>query len=269
MRWVLLSLAVAGSAEAAPVQSDPAFLGIGMGPAISGSCVIGSVTPGAPAADVGIEPSDEIVRIDHIVIAGPSACDDVMRAITFHQPGEQIELELVRGDQTIVVHPTLATRSQVLERRVGEHIDASDLEDVDGRRWNLADPRGHALIVGAFDTNCAGCSVLVDRLAEKLSRRSPAAEVLAIVADSEHPDRPLAPGVVRALQGTVPLAVADGKTYEALATTDDNRVFFYVIDCRGVVRLVAPIAPDADDIEAATDEVLAGAEQSEHARSRR
>ena len=45
--------------------------------------------------------------------------------------------------------------------------------------------------------------------------------------------------------------------------------FFLVIDCRGVVRLVAPIAPDADDIDAATDEVLAGAEQAEHARTRR
>jgi PDZ domain len=269
VRWALISLAVAASAHAAPVQSDPAFLGIGMQPSVNGGCVIGSVTPGAPAADVGMGAGDEIARIDHATIAGPKACDDVMRAITFHQPGEQIEIELVRGDQTIVVHPTLATRSQVLERRVGERIDASDLEDVDGRRWNLADPRGHSLIVGAFDTNCAGCSALVDRVAEKLSRRSPAAEVLAVVADSEHPDRPLAPGVIKSIHGAVPLAVADGKTYEALATTDDNRVFFYMIDCRGVVRLVAPIAPDADDIDAATDEVLAGAEQSEHARSRR
>ena len=39
-----------------------------------------------------------------------------------------------------------------------------------------------------------------------------------------------------------------------------------VIDCRGVVRFVAPIAPDADDLDAALDEVLAAAEQAEHAR---
>jgi len=47
---------------------------------------------------------------------------------------------------------------------------------------------------------------------------------------------------------------------------DDDRVYFFVIDCRGVVQLVAPIAPDADDIDASADEVAAAAEQAEHLR---
>jgi hypothetical protein len=50
---------------------------------------------------------------------------------------------------------------------------------------------------------------------------------------------------------------------------DKDRAFFLVIDCKGIVRLVMPIAPDSDDVDAAVDEVLAGAEQADHARARR
>ena len=35
-----------------------------------------------------------------------------------------------------------------------------------------------------------------------------------------------------------------------------------VVDCRGIVQFVAPIAPDSDDLDAALDELLAAAEQA-------
>ncbi len=249
------------------MQSDPAFLGIGMmAPANFGGCFIESITTGGPAADAGVARNDEIARVDGVDIVGARACDDVTRAIVSHQPGDVIEIELKRGDARLLVRPILATRSQVLERRVGQHVDTTDLEDADGQHWDLADRRGHALVVGTFDANCAGCSALVDRVAERLVRRTPTTTVLAVTGDLE---RPMTLERARGLRGTVPLAIADTTTFEALATTDRDRVFFLVIDCHGVVRLVAPIAPDADDIDAATDEVLAGAEQAEHARTRR
>ena len=47
---------------------------------------------------------------------------------------------------------------------------------------------------------------------------------------------------------------------------EDERVFFMVIDGHGVVRFVAPLAPNADDLDAALDDLLAAAEQAEHAR---
>jgi hypothetical protein len=270
VRCVLLLVLVSSAAYAGgPTQSDPAFLGIGMiQPPNLGGCFIDTITPGGPAADAGIARNDEIARVDGVNVFGPHACDDVTRAIVSHQPGDVIEIDLKRGDATLLVRPILATRSQVLERRVGQHVEATNLEDVDGRHWDLADRRGHALVVGTFDANCAGCSTLVDRMAERLVRRTPATSVLAVTADPD-PMAPMTPARARSLRGTVPLAIADSSTFEALATTDRDRVFFLVIDCHGVVRLVAPIAPDADDIDAATDEVLAGAEQAEHARTRR
>src|SRR5204863_2623063 len=68
---------------------------------------------------------------------------------------------------------------------------------------------------------------------------------------------------------TLPLAVASDETFEELAIDDPERVYFTVIDSRGVVRFVAPVAPGSDDLEAAVDEVLAAAEQAEHQRMSR
>jgi hypothetical protein len=68
---------------------------------------------------------------------------------------------------------------------------------------------------------------------------------------------------------SVPLALATESTFSELAIDDPERVHFMVIDCRGVVRFVAPIAPGSDDLDAAIDEVLAAAEQAEHSRSQR
>jgi hypothetical protein len=67
----------------------------------------------------------------------------------------------------------------------------------------------------------------------------------------------------------VALAVADMDLFEHLALKDSERISFMVIDCRGVVRFVAPIAPEADDLDAALDDILAAAEQAEHQRTSR
>ena len=63
--------------------------------------------------------------------------------------------------------------------------------------------------------------------------------------------------------------MAEPDVFDALALKDSLRVSFMVIDCRGVVRFVAPIAPDADDLDAALDDILAAVEQAEYQRNRR
>ena len=60
----------------------------------------------------------------------------------------------------------------------------------------------------------------------------------------------------------VPLALADQVVYDELTVPDGERINFMVIDCRGVVRYVAPIAPNGDDTDAAIDELFAAAEQA-------
>ncbi|HEX4450880.1 MAG TPA: PDZ domain-containing protein [Kofleriaceae bacterium] len=266
MRWALLWIAVAATTAYAAPQSDPAFLGVSMGWIVDQhACVIESVTIGSPAHDAGISELDAIVSLDAIPIDSASACNDVTTLITRHNPGDTIAIQLRRGAGEVTVKPILATRSDVLGRRVGQRALSTDLADTDGKHWDLAEHRGQTLVVGAYSDNCAGCAAVIDRVADKLGRRAPAAIALAVLGS----DRELSEPVLRGMRGTVPLALADQVTYANLATTDLDRVFFMVIDCRGVVKLVAPIAPEADDIPAAIDEVLAAVEQAEHARTRR
>ena len=85
-----------------------------------------------------------------------------------HQPGEHDRARAAtrRRPRARPADPRDALAGARAPRRPARR--RTDLEDVDGRRWDLADRRGHALVVGAFDANCAGCSALVDRVAESL-----------------------------------------------------------------------------------------------------
>jgi hypothetical protein len=272
VRLILVSLvlAVSAIATAETVRSDPAFLGIGMTQmSTRGGCVITEVTANSPAAEAGIQRGDEIEIVDGTALHPGRACDELNGAIVAHQPDDAVELTLLRNGEPRVVHPVLATRSQVLERRVGQRLGVGAVvEDPDGHHWELGERRGHALVIGAFDEQCVGCVGLVDHVAERLARRAPSAEALAVTTDGRT-DLEVRATSVRAIRGVVPMALADAETFDSLTTAENNRVFFTVIDCRGIVRLIAPIAPDADDIDAAIDEVLGGAEQAEHARIRR
>jgi hypothetical protein len=267
VRWVLLLIAVAATTATAAPESDPAFLGVSMGwMPDRRECVIDSVTLGSPANESGIVELDAIAELDGVPIVSASACSDVTKLITRHNPGDVIEIHLRRGDGEVTVKPILATRSDVLGRRVGQRAQSTDLADTDGTHWDLAEHRGHTLVVGAYADNCGtSCAAVIDRVADKLNRVAPAAVALAVLGSQ----RDISESAVRSLRGSVPLALANQATYENLATMDPDRVFFMVIDCHGVVRLVAPIAPDADDIPAAIDEVLASVEQAEHARTHR
>ncbi len=68
--------------------------------------------------------------------------------------------------------------------------------------------------------------------------------------------------VVKPIGLDVPLALADRAVFEELTVPDSERISFLVIDCRGVVQYVAPIAPNGDDTDAAIDELFAAAEQA-------
>src|SRR5690606_8390125 len=145
----------------------------------------------------------------------------------------------------------------------------------------LADTRGRTLVVGWFILErCAGCSAVFDRIADALARRIESGSVPTVLAVSPRPS-PVNPQGASSLRSahsslrkqygfsnTVPLALASDATFEELAIDDPERIHFTVIDSRGIVRFVAPIAPGSEDLEAAIDEVLAAAEQVEYARTR-
>ncbi|MFT3699367.1 MAG: PDZ domain-containing protein [Kofleriaceae bacterium] len=265
-RWVVPMIFGLGVAYGAPArQSNPAFLGIGFaqGP---GTCVIESVTDGGPASDAGIEIGDQVIAFDAIALDKTGSCDQLVANITSHAPGDRIRIDYMRGAVHREVTATLATRAEVVQRKVGQRIATTDLVDVDDARhhYDLSE-RGKTTVVGFFTEHCSGCARVFDRIADGLKSKSPAVFELAV---TPRDTRYELVDLRKSFSSPVALAVADNDTFEALAMTDQDRAFFMVIDCKGIVRLVTPLAPDADDLDAAVDEVLAGAAQAEHSRRR-
>jgi len=268
MRWLgLLPLMFAATASSAPRQSNPAFLGIGFGQG-PGGCTIESVTANGPAADAGIRTDDNILAFDEVPLDPKRSCDQLVAAITLHVPGDRVRIDFMRGPVHRNVTATLATRADVLQRRVGEHVGPTDLVDVDDARTHYdLDDHHKTMVVGFFDDRCLNCARVFDRIHDGLKARDRGDVFVLAVTDRGY--REDLHDLRKMFTSSVALAAADSETFQALAMIEPDRAFFMVIDCKGIIRLVTPIAPDSDDLDAAVDEVLAGAEQSEHSRARR
>ena len=269
MRWWLAAvpLLFAATASAAPRQSNPAFLGISMGSGPQG-CLIAEVTRDGPADEAGLESMDTIIAFDELPLDRKQPCDQLVAIITTRAPGDRIRVDILRNGVHRDMLATLATRAEMVQRRVGKRIGTTDLVDVDDprRRYDLGERSGKTYVVGWFTERCAGCARVFDRIADGLKARSSSAFELA-VTPRDHFDE--MPTVRKGFPSPVALAVVDNLTFGSLAMEDPDRAFFMVIDCKGIVRLVTPIAPESDDLDAAIDEVLAGATQAEHTRTAR
>lgn len=273
----------AAQQAARAASSNPAFLGIKMRDQGMG-CLVEGITPGSAAQDAGLREWDLILAIDGTATGN---CLALRNQIVSNLPGHVVRLDVRRATERLVLHAPLSTRAEVLHRRLVDHdmesaevIDADDLD----RSYDLAQTRGRTTVIGWFMIErCSGCSAVFDRVADGVAKRladtGSAPLVLAVTprpqisnAVALAPQAQLVVPPVRksfAFTSSVPLALASDATFEELAIDDPDRVHFMVIDGRGVVRFVAPIAPGSDDIEAAVDEVLAAAEQAEHLRAQR
>ena len=263
-----LPIVVATASHAAPRQSNPAFLGIQMMPGPDG-CVIEGLTAGGPAAEARAEIGDTIIAFDKIPLAQPQPCEQLVANITTHAPNDRIRMDVQRNAVHRALSVTLSTRADVLQKRVGQRVGTTDLIDVDDNRhhYDLSDG-GKTTVVGWFNNErCSGCAHVFDRVADGLKDRAKNnVGLLAVLPRGAHEE---AADLRKSFASPVPLAIADSDTFTALAMDEQDRVFFMVIDCKGVTRLLTPIAPDSDDLDGAVDEVLAGAEQAEHTRTTR
>jgi hypothetical protein len=294
VRWAfaLGAVGLASVASAAP-SSNPAFLGIKMQDHGMG-CQVEGVTAGSAAEDAGLREWDLILAIDGVRTPN---CTSLRTQIIANAPGHVVKLDVRRGTDKIALQAPLSTRAEVLHRRlVGHSMEPTDVVDADDskRSYDLAEPRGKTTVIGWFMIErCAGCSGVFDRINDAITDRMKGSDLVPFVlAVSPEPQQtntnlmlqqqlqggrrmtsaPTAlPSVRKSYNFTtsVPLALASDTTFEELAIDDPERIHFMVIDCRGVVRFVAPIAPGSDDIDAAVDEVLAAAEQAEHSRTQR
>jgi hypothetical protein len=255
-------------------------------------CQVEGVTTGSAAQDAGLREWDLILAIDGVRTPN---CTSLRTQIIANAPGHVIKLDVRRGTDKITLQAPLSTRAEVLHRRlVGHSMESTDVIDADDnkRSYNLAEPRGKTTVIGWFMIErCAGCNSVFERVNDAIADRMKGSDMVPFVlAVSPEPQLtnanaayPLSGGrrintVPKAVTSirksfnfttSVPLALATDTTFEELAIDDPDRIHFMVIDCRGVVRFVAPIAPGSDDIDAALDEVLAAAEQAEHSRIQR
>lgn len=270
----LVVLFVAASASAKP--SNPAFLGIGMhdirGVApgkvgAQGPCTVDMVTRGSGAQQAGLQPDDTLVTIDGVAVVN---CDAVLKVVQGHDPGDEVKLGILRfGRQPMTIGAQLISRDEILRRRhVGQPIAPTELVGVDDqRRIDLSEQRGKTTIVGWYDVRrCADCAAVFSKIATwtRAQAGKPGAQPVSLAVTRGDTD-PVDPNQIKVLKSTVldvPLAIAEDAVFDNYTIADGERVSLMVIDCRGVVQYVSPIAPNSDDTDAVLDELFAAVEQA-------
>lgn len=273
--------ALADRAPAAPRASNPAFLGIQMLPAQPGTCLVRSVTADSPAEAAGLRSGDLVSGLDGHQIAD---CTGLLDAITAHSPGDVVSLKVARRSQMLTIQAQLTTRDVLVRRAIGRPMIKTRLIGVEDHAiYDLSALHGRAAIVGLYNPECADCGALFGRFqtwARDHARavRGSATPLVLAVATGEV-GRDLEP-VQKALE--VPLATSEARDADFdddrghelgfasamfgsdLVLADRDRLGVIVIDARGVVQFVGPIAPNSDDTEAALDELFAVADQASH-----
>jgi len=271
---VVTMLALAAPAMASP-KSDPAFLGVGMDYS-PGQCRITSVVPGSGADAAGLRTNDTIAaingtRIESCIPQTTVTGANLLDTIASFDRGEWVTMDVVdtRG-QPRIVKVQLPSRGEIIQRRfAGKRLDRVDLVTAADptKRFELGDLRDRSAIVGWFAPACTDCAYVFGKLASHDHAARPATLSLAISTLTPASFEQRAADAQR-LQKTiaVPLALTDQQTFADLLVTDDTRIVFMVLDCRGVVQHVVPVVPNSDDVDAALDELYAAADQARMSR---
>jgi len=277
VRWlglvVLWFVSTASAAGAAPRWSNPAFLGIQMNDGGGrGPCMIDLATRESPAEAAGLRPGDVVMSIDGKPIA---TCDVLLAEITAHAPGDTVDVRVKRGFATIGARVQLTTRDALLHKVIGKPMVETNFVGVeDGTLYDLSAPHGRMAIVGLYDPSCVDCAALftkfLDWSREKTRKGWPEALVLAVITGDALPHD------LKALQSSLDVPLATGEFVaperdRSLSPFGRERVLFdhsrlgvIVIDGRGIVQYIGPIAPNSDDTEAVLDELFAAADQAAH-----
>jgi hypothetical protein len=256
---VVLLVAMASVADATP-KSNPAFLGISMSPGLGG-VMVETVTRDSPAAEPnGLRSGDLIVQINGARVQNGN---EATAAITANRPGDTIHLDVRRNSQLLHVNVRLSTRADVLYKRYGgKSLEAAvELTNGDGSPVDLAGQRGHAIIVGWVGAGCIDCSRVFNRIEDWIQRSSRNTVALA-VTNAVREDAFMS----LTKQFSVPVARASATLVNEWTLFENERVHFMVVDCRGDVQFIAPIAPDDEDLDASLDNLFAATEQAQRAR---
>lgn len=273
-----LVLVASAAATAGARPSNPAFLGIGMmdlNGQGSGPCVVNEVTRDSGAEAAGVRIGDFVLALDGKPVA---TCDALIQAIQARDPGDLVRLDVRRpGAPALVrIDAQLLSRDEVLRRRlVGKPVPSATVIQVeDGSRRELAPerPRRTTTVIGWFSSRCEPCGRVLRGVSRWTTARSSRSAPIELLGATSGNDRSPADALadLRLIQRTldVPLIYVDPDTFKSLAIHETDRVHFMVIDSRGIVQYVAPIAPSSEDADAALDELYAAVEQAARHASR-
>ncbi|MCI0393418.1 MAG: PDZ domain-containing protein [Chloroflexi bacterium] len=78
-----------------------------------GPAMIFNVQPDSPATEAGLQPGDLIMAVDGEEVKGPGR---LVELISQKAPGDEVELTIQRGDETLTVTATLAAHPEDAER---------------------------------------------------------------------------------------------------------------------------------------------------------
>lgn len=105
-----------------PVVSSQAILGVTFDSSKGGAAVIRSITPDSPAEQAGIMIGDVISGLNGQPIL---AAHEVVDMIAAMQPGQQVTIDLARGQQKLQTSAVLAARSAPVRHSVGYAPDTT------------------------------------------------------------------------------------------------------------------------------------------------
>jgi hypothetical protein len=267
VRWGLLLVCLgATTVAAAPRASNPAFLGIEMrnsgGP---DPCVVRAAIPDGPAELAGMRGGDVVVAFDGAAIA---TCDALLGEITNHAPGDVVAVRIQRAGAARTLQVQLTTRDALLGRVLGKPVGSTHLVAVDGGAvYDLSALHGQIAIIALYNPACVECVGLLARLgawARAKARRGGAGPLVLALPPREAPDD------LRALQRGLDVPLVTGELGERegslfgreLVMSDRERLGVVLVDGRGTVQYLGPIAPGSDDADAMLDELFAVADQA-------
>jgi predicted metalloprotease with PDZ domain len=106
--------------------SEP-FLGVAGAPNEQGETVIGTIFPGSPAAEAGVEPGDVLLAVGDVRVEGVAEWPDRFRQAYAEKPGSPLEIRVRRNGAEQVLKTTVRLRTRQ-DFTVSRDPDAGRLE---------------------------------------------------------------------------------------------------------------------------------------------
>ncbi len=232
--WLAVAALVLAAAPARAEDGErPPWLGVGIEDGQRGVRIT-EVIGGTPADRAGLAVDDEIVRLDGRPL---QVADDLQTRLHGRKNGDQVSLEIARGNRRLHLRATLAPRledSEILERRLlDKPAPGFDLPVASGAgTGDLDRMAGKVVVIEFLATYCGACKPSYRTLADlDRRRRGDGLVVLGIGDESDAALRALAS--LEGLSFTV-LRDVGGAALRAYRVTD--RPTIVVIDRGGVVR---------------------------------